>query len=114
MKDPNSCTALAWDNFDIDILPGADSVYHTFSICYQNESQTSKEVFKRDVTVRKRKIKDIEKILWYKQAQEVKSGRKKPTMSHFQFANVSSNVMEVNKTVLFFFFFKLIYIKNNI
>ena len=64
LRDPNLCTALAWDYFDINIstLSGADSVHNTFGICYQNESQTSREVSKRVHTVRKRKTKDITKF----------------------------------------------------
>ena len=60
----------------------------TFGICYQNESQTSKEIPKRDDTVRKKKIKDITKVLRHEQAQETEPYRKKSRMSHFQFENV--------------------------
>ena len=84
------CTALAWDNFTINIstLSGADSMHHTVGICYQNESQTSREIRKREDTVRKRKIKDITKVLRHEQAQEIEPYRKKPRMSHFRFENV--------------------------
>ena len=84
------CTALAWDNFTINIstLSGADSMHYTFGICYQNESQTSREINKRDDTVRKRKIKDITKVLRHEQVQEIEPYRKKPRMSHFRFENV--------------------------
>ena len=90
LRDPNLCTALAWDNFDINIstLSGAYSMHHTFGICYQNESQTSREIPKREDTVRKRKIKDITKVLRHEQAQEIEPYRKKPRMSHFRFENV--------------------------
>ena len=84
------CTALAWDNFTINIstLSGADSMHHTVGICYQNESQTSREIRKREDTMRKRKIKDITKVLRHEQAQEIEPYRKKPRMSHFRFENV--------------------------
>ena len=91
LRNPNLGTALAWDNFDINIstLSGADSMHHTFGICYKNESQTSREMPKRKDTVRKRKIKDITKVLRYEQAQEVEPYRKKPRMPQFQFENVT-------------------------
>ena len=91
LRDPNLYTALTWDNFDINIstLSGADSMHHTFGICYKNESQTSREMPKRKGTVRKRKIKDITKVLRYEQAQEVEPYRKKPRMPQFQFENVA-------------------------
>ena len=84
------CTALAWDNFTINIstLSGADSMHHTVGICYQNESQTSREIRKREDTMRKRKIKDITKVLRHEQAQEIEPYRKKPRMSHFRFENI--------------------------
>ena len=69
-------------------LSGADSMHHTFGIGYQNESQTSREIPKREDTVRKRKIKDITKVLRHEQAQEIEPYRKKPRMSHFQLENV--------------------------
>ena len=43
-------------------------MHHTFGICYQNESRTSREIPKREDTVRKRKIKDITKVLRHEQA----------------------------------------------
>ena len=52
------------------------------------ESQTSREIPKREDTVRKRKIKDITKVLRHEQAQEIEPYRKKPRMSHFRFENV--------------------------
>ena len=90
LRDPNLGTALAWDNFDINIsnLSGADSMHHIFGICCKSESQTSREIPKREGTVRKRKIKDITKVLRYEQAQEVEPYRKKPRMPQFQFENV--------------------------
>ena len=54
-------------------MPGADSAHHKFGICYQNESQTSREIPKRENIVRERKIKDITKALWHKQAQEIET-----------------------------------------
>ena len=35
---PNLSTGLAWDNFDINIetLSGANTIHHTYGICYQN------------------------------------------------------------------------------
>ena len=63
-------------------------MHYTFGICYQNESQTSREIPKREDTVRKRKIKDITKVVWHEQAQEIEPYRKKPRMSHFRFENV--------------------------
>ena len=69
-------------------LSGAGSMHHTFGIGYQNESQTSREIPKREDTVRKRKIKDITKVLQHEQAQEIEPYRKKPRMSHFRFENV--------------------------
>ena len=55
LRELNFCTALSCDNFDVNIssLPGADSLHYTFGICHQDESKTSKEVNKRDETVRK-------------------------------------------------------------
>ena len=86
LRHPNLCAALAWHNFDINIstLSGVDSMYPTFGRCYQNESQTSREIAKREDTMRKRKIKHITKVLWHEQAQEIEPYRKKPRMSHFQ------------------------------
>ena len=54
------CTAVAWNNFDINIstLPGADSMHHAFGICYENESQTSREIPKREDTVKKKNQKN--------------------------------------------------------
>ena len=69
-------------------LSCAGSMHHTFGICYQNESQTSREIPKREDTVRKRKIKDITKVLRHEQVQEIEPYRKKPRMSHFRFENV--------------------------
>ena len=43
---------------------------------------------KREDRVRKRKIKDITKVLRHEQAQEIEPYRKKPRMSHFRFENV--------------------------
>ena len=63
-------------------------MHHTFDISCKSESQTSREIPKREGTVRKRKIKDITKVLRYEQAQEVEPYRKKPRMSQFQFENV--------------------------
>ena len=95
LRDPNLCSALAWDNFDVNnsTLSVADSMHHTFGICYQNESQTSREIPKRDdkkikENQRKIKIKDITKVLRHEQAQETEPYRKKSRMSHFQFENV--------------------------
>ena len=73
LSDPNSCMALAWYNFNIDIstLSGADSMHHTFGICHQNKSQLSREIPTVEDTVRKRKFKDITKVLRHKQGQEI-------------------------------------------
>ena len=64
LRDPNLCSALAWDNFGVNIstLSVADSMHLTFGICYQNESQTSKEIPKRDDTVRKKKSKILQRF----------------------------------------------------
>ena len=37
-KEPNLCTGTAWDNFDINVetMSGADTIHHTYGICYQN------------------------------------------------------------------------------
>ena len=90
LRDPNLCTAVAWNNFDVNIstLSGADSMHYAFGICYENESQTSREIPKREDTVKKKKkIKDITKLLRHEQAQEIDPYRKKPRMLHFQFEN---------------------------
>ena len=38
IKTPELCTVLPWDNFDVNLetLSGADSVHHTYGICYRN------------------------------------------------------------------------------
>ena len=61
LRDPNLCTAVAWNNFDINIstLSGADSMHYAFGICYENESQTSREIPKREDTVKKNKKSKI-------------------------------------------------------
>ena len=35
---PNLLTGLPWDNFDVNIktLSGANTIHHTYRICYQN------------------------------------------------------------------------------
>ena len=63
-------------------------MHHTFGICYQNKSQTSREIPKREDTVRKRKIEDITKALRHEQAQEIEPYRNKPRVSHLRFENV--------------------------
>ena len=42
VRKPNLGTAMAWDNFDINIetLSGAGTIHHTYGICFQNEVLT--------------------------------------------------------------------------
>ena len=43
-KEKNLVTGLAWDNFvNIETLSGANTIHHTYSICYQNTSPCSSE-----------------------------------------------------------------------
>ena len=71
-KTPELYTALAWDNFDVNLetLSGADSVHHTYGICYQNISSTIQVPQKiTETTCKNRKIKDITSVL--KEAREM-------------------------------------------
>ena len=87
---PNLCTDLAWDNFDINLetLSGANSIHHTYRICYQNVDEESccmpKEVV---LTGTERMIKDITKVPQAKAFEELHPYRKKPKMSQFEFEN---------------------------
>ena len=56
-----------WDNFDVNLetVSGADSVRHTYGICYQNISSTIQVPQKITETTykKKRKIKDVSLVL---------------------------------------------------
>ena len=60
IKTPELYTALAWDNFDVSLktLFGADSVHHTYGICYQDISSKIQVPQKiTETKCKKRKIK---------------------------------------------------------
>ena len=87
-KEPNLCTGTAWDNFDINVetMSGADTIHHTYGICYQNigtqaAAPVSKELEGKVMTGRKRKINMISQSLL--NADEVQPYWKKPKMSQF-------------------------------
>ena len=57
-------TGLAWDNFDINLetLSGANSIHHTFGICYQQIQEDNILQHNSEAAAsgsRKRRIKDI-------------------------------------------------------
>ena len=86
-KEPNLCTGTTWDNFDINVetMSGADTIHHTYGICYQNiGSQAAAPISDLGEKVgcgRKRKINMISQSLL--NAEEVQPYWKKPKMSQF-------------------------------
>ena len=86
-KEPNLCTGTAWDNFDINVetMSGADTIHHTYGICYQNiGSQADAPISDLGEKVgcgRKRKINMISQSLL--NAEEVQPYWKKPKMFQF-------------------------------
>ena len=87
-KDQNLPVAIAWDNFDINMetLSGADTIHHTYGICYQNESN---EVLSPSGTV------DVEEAVATETGQgyvamddSVTPYFKKPSMKCFPFENI--------------------------
>ena len=90
-KTPELYTALAWDNFDLNLetLSGSDSLHHTHGICYQNILSTIQVPQKiTESTYKKRKIKDITLVLKEAREMELPPCRKKPKMSYLEFTKI--------------------------
>ena len=86
-------TGLAWDNFDINLetLSGANSIHHTFGICYQEIQEDNILQHNSEAAAsgsRKRRIKDIFHINESKVQDDVPSYVKKPRMNEFEFENI--------------------------
>ena len=64
---------------NLETLSVADSVYHTYGICYQNISSTIQVPQKiTETACKKRKIKDITSVLKEAREMELPPCRKKP------------------------------------
>ena len=65
LLDPHLCTGTAWDNFDINIetLSGADTMHHTFGICYQNSLETTSSSSTNSIITKKSKKRSFEKVI---------------------------------------------------
>ena len=96
MKESNLCTGTAWDNFDINLetLSGANTIHHTYGICYQNilppdSSSSNQPVLmlkenKSHIAIgRKRKISAVTQNLY--NTEEIQPYWKKPRMSQFPY-----------------------------
>ena len=98
VRDKSLGTGLAWGNFDINLetLSGADSIHHTFGICYQDEQGPQNENIQDQQNInsarplsRKRKIKDIFHVNEYQAADDLPPYLKKPKMLRFSFTNTN-------------------------
>ena len=97
IKTPELYTSLAWEKFDVNLetLSGADSVHHTYRICYQNVSSTIQVPQKiTETTCKKRKIKDITSVLKEAREMELPPCRKKPEMSYLEFTKIKMTKLE--------------------
>ena len=97
IKTKELYTALAWDNFyvNLETLSRADSVHHTYGICYQNISLTIQIPQKiTETTCKKRKIKDITSVLKEAREMEVPTCRKKLQMSYLEFIEMKMTKAE--------------------
>ena len=86
LLDPHLCTGTAWDNFDINIetLSGADTMHHTFGICYQNSLETTSSSSTNSIITKKSKKRSFEKVISREQ-EDIPPCTKKPKMSSFDF-----------------------------
>ena len=93
-KQANLCTGTAWDNFDVNLetLSGANTIHHTYGICYQNvlpddSSHSNQSVLELKESTshigRKRKISVVTQNLY--NTEEVQPYWKKPKMSQFPY-----------------------------
>ena len=85
------CTALAWDNFDINIETpsGADTIHHTYGICYQNIVE-SMDILPTESTSavdlgEKRKIKEFRRVNENSINEDIEPYWKKPKQTNFDF-----------------------------
>ena len=83
---PHLCTGTAWDNFDIKIetLSGADTMHHTFGICYQNSLETTSSSSTNSIITKKSKKRSFEKVISREQ-EDIPPCTKEPKMSSFDF-----------------------------
>ena len=84
MQKPDLCTGTAWDNFDVNLETpsGADTIHHTYGICYQNIEDDSSTF---TLPGNKRKRKQFRKVGESSAAEEIEPYWKKPKQSHFDF-----------------------------
>ena len=79
---------MAWDKFDInsETLSGANSIHHTYGICYQNSPPDNSAHIDQQIRIgHKRKIKDITGYPPLQQNEDPRPYRKTPKMTVFQF-----------------------------
>ena len=93
LREPYLCTGTAWDNFDINMetLSGADTVHHTYGICYQNSLDNTNRVSEpsaHSATIKKCKKRGFEKVSSQEQ-EEIAPYTKKPKLSSFAFSLTS-------------------------
>ena len=91
IKTLELCTVLVWNNFDVNLetISGADSVHHTYGICYRNIQSTIQVPQKiTETTCKKRKIKDITLVLKGAHEMELPACRKNPKMSYLEFTQI--------------------------
>ena len=82
------CIGLAWNNFDINLetLSGANSIHHTYGICYQNSTPDNSAHIDQQIRIgHKRKIKDIINCPPLQKNEVPRPYRKTPKMTVFQF-----------------------------
>ena len=90
-----SFTGLAWDNFDIntETPSDADTIHHTYGICYQNidNNKNAENIMEHTCHAigTKRKIKDFQKVKKTTAIEDIEPYWKKPKHSTFDFSVTS-------------------------
>ena len=86
---------------NLETLSGADSVHHTYGICYQHISSAIQVPQKiAETTCKIRKIKDITSVLKEAREMELLPCRKKPKMSYLEFTKIKltkSELLQITK-----------------
>ena len=76
---PNMSAGLAWDNFDINIeTSGANTIHHTYGICYQNIMPSENSQFDFDIFCKYASWKKVQKSTYESKQEHLEPYHKKP------------------------------------